>query len=90
MAASTDRKGPVYISGNSEALVESLEKPLRGVLEGRHHLYLVEIADLGPVGEVLVSITASRGRLPLLFGRGELRPERLARVVEDALDAAAL
>jgi len=84
------RESHVRISGNNEGLVTSLEEPVRVALEGRHRWYFVRIDDLGKVGEVLISITGSKGRLPLLFGRGELEPAHVAEVVEDAVDAVAL
>jgi hypothetical protein len=74
----------------NEALVQQLEEALRVALEGRHRLYSVRIDDLGRVGEVLISITGATGRLPLLFGRGELEPGHVSEVVEDAVEAVAL
>jgi hypothetical protein len=90
MVALGSLESHVRISGNDEALVTSLAEPVRLALEGRHRWYFVRIDDLGRVGEVLISITGSKGRLPLLFGRGELEPAHVCEVVEDAVEAVAL
>jgi hypothetical protein len=37
------------------------------------------------VGEVLVSVTGAKGRLPILFGREDLEPGYVARVVTDTV-----
>jgi hypothetical protein len=45
----------------------------------------VNIDAVGRVGEVVVSIEGSKGRLPLLFGKDELEPGFVFRVVDDAI-----
>jgi len=75
----------VRVSGQSASLVDRLEEPLREALEGRRSFYVVEINHVGRVGEVLVSITSARGRLPLLFGREDLEPGYVHRIVSDTV-----
>jgi hypothetical protein len=48
------------------------------------------VAMLGPKGDVLVSITGSKGSLPLLFGPDELQGAHISDAVRRALDRAAL
>jgi hypothetical protein len=45
----------------------------------------VDVASVGRVGEVVVSITGSRGRLPVFFKADELDPGYVSRVVTDIL-----
>jgi hypothetical protein len=80
----------MWISGDSEVLVDRLKAPLHRALVGRRTFYSVRIETVGRVGEVLVSITGSKGRLPLLFGHEELEPGYVASVVHDVVDRFAL
>ena len=75
----------VRVRGQSSWLVGRLQEPLRQALESRKRFYFVDIQSIGRVGEVLVSITSSRGRLPLLFGREDLEPGYVHRVVTDTV-----
>ena len=75
----------VQVSGRTAWLVDQLQEPLRRALESRSRFYVVDIDAIGHVGEVLVSITSSRGRLPLLFGREELEPGYVQRIVSDTV-----
>ena len=75
----------VRVRGRTAWLVDQLEPPLRQALESRNRFYSVEIDAVGRVGEVMVSITSSRGRLPLLFGRGDLEPGYVRRIVSDTV-----
>jgi len=75
----------VRVGGRTAWLVDQLEGPLRQALESRNRFYAVEIDALGRVGEVIVSITSSRGRLPLIFGRGDLEPGYVHRIVSDTV-----
>ena len=77
--------GFVRVSGQSAWLVDQLQEPLRQALESRDAFYVVEIETVGRVGEVLVSITSSRGRLPLIFGREDLEPGYVHRIVSDTV-----
>jgi hypothetical protein len=78
------------VRGDSEALIGLLSGPLSKALVGRQNYYDVRVEAVGRVGEVLVSITGSKGRLPLLFGQEELEPGYVSRVVQDAVDRFAL
>jgi hypothetical protein len=75
----------VQVRGQSAGLVDQLEEALREALEGRRCFYVVDIDRVGRVGEVLVSITSARGRLPLLFAREELEPGYVHRIVSDTV-----
>jgi hypothetical protein len=75
----------VRVGGETAWLVDQLQEPLRLALERRKRFYVVEIDAVGRVGEVLVSITSSRGRLPLLFARGDLEPGYVHRIVSDTV-----
>jgi hypothetical protein len=66
--------------------VAALREPLERALGGRGTFYSVQIDRIGRVGETLVSITGHRGRLPLIFGHGELDPGYLCSVVQRGVD----
>lgn len=78
------------LRGDSEALIDRLREPVNKALTGRQAAYDVRVEAVGRVGEVLVSITGSKGRLPLLFGQEELEPGYVSRVIQDAIDRFAL
>jgi hypothetical protein len=80
----------VDVGGNVATLVARMRRPLLRALSGRHGVYAVWIEALDPRGDVLVSITGSNGRVPLLFGPDELQPRHVSSVVRNALDRAAL
>jgi hypothetical protein len=80
----------VQVVGESAALVDRLREPLLQALSGRRCRYAVRVDTVGPMGEVLVSITGSQGRTPLLFGRGELEAGHVSRVVQGAVDKPAV
>jgi hypothetical protein len=75
----------VQIQGQSPVLVERLEEPLHRALAERPGFYRIYVDSVGRVGEVLVSITGSRGRVPLIFAEDELEPGYVVRVVKDTL-----
>jgi hypothetical protein len=75
----------VQFEGDGKRLIEQLEGPLRRALEERPAFYSIHIDAVGRVGEVLVRIEGSKGRLPLLFGREELEPGYVFRVVRDTV-----
>ena len=77
---------PVQVEGPNSLLVEDLREPLRQALAHRGAFYRVYIDVIGRLDEVLVCITGSRGRLPLIFGGGALEPDHVFRVVRDAVD----
>lgn len=83
-------QGLVDVGGDAAALVDRMRGPLLRALSGRRARYAVRVAALGPRGDVLVTITAPTGRIPLLFGPGELRAAHISRVVRGAVDSAAL
>jgi hypothetical protein len=76
---------PVRIQGQSTILVKRLEEPLHRALAERPGVYHIHVDSVGRVGEVLVSITGSRGRLPLIFASDELEPGYVLSVVRDTL-----
>ena len=75
----------IQISGDDDSLVESLKEPLLQALEGRQRLYVVGVHTVGRVGEVVISISGSKRRLPLIFDRAA-EPGHISRVVRDTLD----
>jgi hypothetical protein len=75
----------IVIQGESPSIVERLAEPLHRALSRRATLYRVNIDAVGRVGEVVVAIEGSKGRLPLLFGKDELEPGYVFRVVDDAI-----
>jgi hypothetical protein len=78
------------ISGDNDVLVDRLKRPLQRALEGRNTAYSVRIEAVGRVGEVMVCITGSKGRLPLRFGYEELEPGYVSTVVHGVMNRFAL
>lgn len=76
----------IQVVGESAALVDRLREPLLQALSARRCRYAVRVEAVGPMGEVLVSITGSKGRIPLLFGREELEAGHVSRVVQGAAE----
>ena len=76
----------VQIEGVDAQMVAELREPLERALGGRGTFYSVQIDRVGRVGETLVSITGQRGRLPLIFGQGELEPGYLCSVVQRGVE----
>jgi hypothetical protein len=66
-----------------------MRAPLVKALSGRLCFYAVRVAELGPRGDVLISITGSKGSVPLVFGPDELQEGHVSTVVRGALDRAA-
>ena len=85
MAAYVSSLSFVRVGGETAGLVDQLQAPLRQALESRNRFYDVEIDAVGRVGEVLVSITSSRGRRATAAGRGELEPGYVHRLVSDTV-----
>jgi hypothetical protein len=75
----------VTVTGEDIVLVDLLRDALSEALAQRHRCYDVDVASVGRVGEVVVSVTGSRGRLPLFFKADELEPGYVSRVVTDTL-----
>ena len=86
MASKRDPQGHLEITGKNAPLLEQLRAPLRRALGDRGRFYAVHVEPVGRVGEVLVSITGSRGRLPLLFSPEDLEPGDVFRTVSDTVD----
>jgi hypothetical protein len=76
----------VEISAENPRLLDRLTDPLRRALDGRRRYYSVRVETLGRVGEVLVTITGSKGRLPLIFSPEDLEPGDVFRIVSDTVD----
>lgn len=79
------RLDSVQFRGESTPLTERLQEPVRRALGDRRTCYSVDIEPRARVGEIVVSITGSKGRLPLLFRHEELEPGYVFRVVRDAV-----
>ena len=67
-------------------LIEELSECIREALDGRHAYYHVRLDGVGRCGEVVVRITGRKGRLPLLFERGDLTPGYVRTVVQATVD----
>jgi hypothetical protein len=78
--------GLVDVVGEDAKLVRRLREPLEKALADRRARYSVRVEGLGRVGEVLVAITGTKGRIPLLFDRGELEPGYVTRVIRETVD----
>jgi hypothetical protein len=86
MASTVNPQGHLEITGKNAPLLDHLRDPLHRALGGRGRFYAVHVEPVGRVGEVLVSITGSRGRLPLLFSPEDLEPGDVFRTVSDTVD----
>lgn len=75
----------IRVTGENVGLVDLLREPLFLALRDRRACYEVSVESVGRVGEVLVSITGSRGHVPLFFGADELEPGYVSRVVSDTV-----
>jgi hypothetical protein len=78
-------KSLVRVCGDNASLVERLEQPLRAALGERGAYYSVRVEMLSRGREVLVSITSTRGHVPLLFENGDVDPGLVGRVVQDTV-----
>jgi len=90
MGRRADEYGLIHVGGERAALVDRMRGPLLRALSGRRCFYAVRVEALGPGGDVLVSITGSKGSIPLLFGPDELQAGHVSSVVRGAVDRAAL
>jgi hypothetical protein len=75
----------VRIGGDDKALVARLAEPLKRALSDRHSYYAVRIETVGRVGEVMVCIDGTKGRIPLLFGPEEMDAGYVCSVVTDTV-----
>lgn len=75
----------IQVTGPSASLVDRLREPLQRALGDRRGLYSVRVDSVGRMGEVLVGISGSRGRVPLLFGEEDLEPGHVFQVVRDTV-----
>jgi hypothetical protein len=86
MAIAAGPMKQVEISGENPLVVDRLREPLLRALGGRRASYCVRVESVDRVGEVLVSITGQKGRLPLLFAHDELEPGYVFAVVSDTIE----
>ncbi len=86
MASLQDGPRHLEISADDAPLLHRLKDPLSRALGDRGRFYAVRVESVGRVGEVLVSITGSRGRLPLLLSPEDLEPGDVFRRVSDTVD----
>jgi len=84
--ASLDLPRNLDVSGDGTPLLGILLNPLCRALGDRHRFYRVHVEALGRVGEVLVTITGSRGHLPLILSPRDLEPGDVFRVVSDTME----
>ncbi len=76
----------VELSGDGLLLHYGVVNPVCRALARRGLPYSVQVEDLGRVGQIRVTITGSRGRLPLILSPQDLEPGDVFRVVSDTLD----
>jgi hypothetical protein len=74
----------------SESLVARLRVPLHDALADRRTFYAVEVEAIGRTGEVLVAITSSKGRVPLLLRQDQLEPGCVCQLVRDSVSRSGL
>jgi hypothetical protein len=67
-------------------LLSTFQDPLRRALGARRAPYRVNVDWVGRCGEIMVSITGAKGRLPLLFSRDQMDPGFVHRVVHDTVE----
>jgi hypothetical protein len=79
-----DQGRNIEISG--DGTLGLLIDPLCRALGDRHRFYRVRVESVGRVGEVLVTITGSRGHLPLIISPQDLEPGDVFRMVSDTVD----
>ncbi len=82
--ATLDRLRNLEITG--DRTLDGLKDPLCRALGGRQRFYRVRVEGMGRAGEVLVSITGSRGHLPLILSPQDLEPGDVFRMVCDTMD----
>jgi hypothetical protein len=75
----------VEIEGEA-LLLEELAECIDEALGGGNAYYHVKLDGVGRCGEVVVRIDGRKGRLPLLFGRGELEPGYVRSVVRSTVE----
>ena len=75
----------VEVEGD-HALCGRLGGALRRALQDRGRYYHVQIDGVGRMGEVVIRISGVKGRLPLMFDRGELDPAFVHHVVRSAVE----
>ena len=79
----------VVIEGEA-SLLERFREPLLRALTGRPAFYRVGVDWVGRCGAVMISVTGSKGRLPLLFDRQELEPGYVSMIVRSTVEKYAL
>lgn len=83
--ATLDVARQVRIKCGNDTLSEQLSEPVARALGDNGRMFVVEIDPVGRVGQVLISISGSQGRLPLFFQKDELEPGYVFRVVRDTV-----
>ena len=79
----------VEITGEP-VLVAQLEHALLDALADRRRHYMVSVNPVGRVGEILIAIDGSKGRLPVILGHEDLEPGYVRGVVRELVERFAL
>jgi hypothetical protein len=85
MSAVSERRTLIEIEGEAR-LLDGLAEAVRVALADQGTSYHVRIDGVGRCGEVMVRITGSKGRLPLLFDAGELEPAYVGSVIRRTVE----
>lgn len=97
MASGKGGPNLIDVFGDSAELVDRLRGPLRQALSGARCSCAVRVDAIGPMGEILVSITGSQGRMicaerteELICGTcsARIQGEAIVRKREDEVGAA--
>ena len=83
--AAVPRRSLIEIEGEAH-LLNDLAEAVRLALADQGTSYHVRIDGVGRCGEVMVTITGSKGRLPLLFDAGELEPAYVRSVIRRTVE----
>jgi len=82
--AALDRESGVEVTvdGSLGWLID----PVRRALGSRHHAYRVHIEPRGRAGQVLLVISGSTTRVPLILSPQDLEPGDVFRLVSDTME----
>ena len=75
----------VEFTGDNAHLLDLLREPISRALGDRRTRYHVQVESVGRVGEVVVTITGFKGRVPLFLGGEELEPGYVTRLINETI-----
>ncbi len=80
----------VRLSGEDDSLLDALQDQLTDALADRRSFYWIQIGALGRSPRLLVSVTSTKGHVPLLVDRALAVTGALAGAVREAIVRAGL